>query len=549
MRPSLSLKGNDETLKDEGFELAKELFLSGTREFERGNLIAAETHLSESLNLVPNRESTKHNLALVYAALAEELIIVAKVSEAAEQLRKSLDLWTDNPIAWCNLGCALENLGQRGEAIRALERAVELDPGYMSAWSNLGSVLFDEGRPDEALACFQQAVGIEPSSPVSQIKLSATLNALGRPAEAAKALERVLSESPESPELLSSYARTLRSLNRHKEAIATLDRLLSICPEDADAHWDRAFSQLALGDFLDGWADLEWRWQRKDRFIRPREFSQPLWLGDHPLEGKRVLLHGEQGFGDVIQFVRYATLVKELGADVVLEVYLSLRELVQNSFPDLRVIVRGEELPNFDFHCPLMTLPLAFRTTLESVPSPECYLVTPEESAVRWRDRLGKKLRPRIGLVWSGRDTHGNDAKRSMPAKLLTALMTDEYEFHSLQKDVRASDQGALESLGIKQWDRYLLDFSDTAALCQLMDVIVSVDTSVAHLSGALGKRTLILLPFASEYRWLTDRTDSPWYPTASLFRQKLDGDWPEILTRIRQALPTYLRSDGSGDG
>ena len=297
---------------------------------------------------------------------------------------------------------------------------------------------------------------------------------------------------------------------------------------------------MQTGNYAQGWALYEWRWKRRAFAPIFRKFDCPLWLGQEPLQNKTIVLHGEQGLGDSLQFCRYAALVQELGARVVLEVDSSLVALLGSLQGPQEVIARGAALPPADFHCPMLSLPLAFHTDLSNIPLTSAYLTPKPARLMHWRQLLGPKRSPRVGLVWSGDPAHRNDHNRSLPLKTLLAYLPRGYEYISLQKEVRESDRADLRARpDIRDMGHALTDFSETAAACREMDLLITVDTSFAHLSGALGKPTWILLSAPSDWRWLLDREDSPWYDSARLFRQHTPGDWDTPLTRMARALKT----------
>jgi hypothetical protein len=305
-----------------------------------------------------------------------------------------------------------------------------------------------------------------------------------------------------------------------------------------EAHWNEALLRLLTGDFSRGWAKYEWRWRNESLALSTRNFSQPLWLGAEAIDGKTILLHSEQGLGDTIQFCRYVPLVAARGARVILEVERPLHEIMTNLAGATEVISKGDALPDFDFHCPLLSLPLAFGTHLETIPSLTSYLRAPGQTLKHWQARLGPKARPRIGLVWSGRPAHKNDQNRSISLRSLLPLLDIEATFVSLQKDVRSDDAAVLKECNdVLHFGDELKDFSDTAALILQLDLVISVDTSVAHLAGALGEPVWILLPYNPDWRWLLDRDDSPWYPSARLFRQQQIGNWAGVIDQVKNEL------------
>lgn len=330
-------------------------------------------------------------------------------------------------------------------------------------------------------------------------------------------------------------------LKRFDEALESYDRVLSITPDHAEAHWNLSLWRLLMGDFARGWAGYEWRWRWGEQEKSKRNFTRPLWLGEESLAGKTVLLHSEQGLGDTLQFCRYAKLVDDLGARVQMEVPEPLFALFKKLPGVAQLIKTGDVLPVFDYHCPLMSLPLAFKTDLNTIPAMQRYITSQPDKVTKWRARLGAPIKHRVGLVWSGRPGHWNDHHRSISLADLVKYLPHDYQYVSLQKDVRDPDKAVLQAHAeILHVGAQLHDFADTAAVCELMDVVVSVDTSVAHLAGAMGKPVWILLPFIPDWRWLLDRADSPWYPTAKLFRQPALGDWASVLESVRQELARY---------
>jgi hypothetical protein len=329
---------------------------------------------------------------------------------------------------------------------------------------------------------------------------------------------------------------TLTALNRPQEALLCYDAAITIHPKSTSAHFNKALALLVMGDFQQGWKLYEWRW-RLPR-ARPPDISEPLWLGAESLADCTVLIHGEQGMGDVIQMTRFAKLVADHGAQVTLQVPHPLVDLIASAPGVAQVVPQHAVLPACDFQVPLMSLPLALRTRLDSIPAQVPYLRVGKERLSIWADRLGVQTLQRVGLVWSGDPVHPNDHNRSIAFGDLIRHLPAEFSYVCLQREVRDSDLDLLlEEPRVQFFGYQIEDFSDTAALCSLMDVVVTVDTSVAHLSGALGRPTWILLPFAPDFRWLLNRDDSPWYPTVRLFRQKRIGRWEEPLRSVGHEL------------
>jgi hypothetical protein len=307
-------------------------------------------------------------------------------------------------------------------------------------------------------------------------------------------------------------------------------------PSCVDAHWNRGLCRLLLGDWEGGWAGYEWRWRRGARETLPRDFAQTLWLGAEDVAGRTILLWGEQGLGDCIQFARYAPKVAARGATVILEVYPSLAPLLAG-LDNVQVVPRGEPPPPFDLQCPLMSLPLALGEPRPAA-EPAAYLRPPPERAAAWGERLGPRRAFRVGLVASGSATHGRDAQRSIPFATLAASLPQGPEYHLLQNEIREADRPALAARpDVRVWAEAIGDFADTAALAAQMDLVVSVDTSVAHLAGAVGRPTWALLAHDPDWRWGLTAEAADWYAQMRLYRQAVRGDWTAPLERLAEDL------------
>jgi hypothetical protein len=388
------------------------------------------------------------------------------------------------------------------------------------------------------LVSYEKAIGLRPDYPEAYNNRGGSLKGLGRLDEALLNYDGAIRVKPDYADAFHNRGIVLQELDRFDEALMSYGKAIGIRPDYAEAFRNKGLLQLLLGDFLNGWRAYEWRWRCKDRFRARRDFEQPLWLGEESLSGKTILLHSEQGLGDAIQFCRYIPLVAALGATVVFELPGSLVGLLRGVEGVDRFVVLGEVLPEVDFHCPLMSLPLAFGTTLGSIPLPARGIDADAGNTAFWSGRLGEKTRPRIGVVWSGNSQHANDHNRSVSLPKLLSHLPAGYEYVSLQREVRESDQSVLDSsFQIRHFGYELEDFTDTAALCGLMDLVISVDTSVAHLSATMARPTWILLPYLPDWRWLLGRQDSPWYPSARLFRQACAGDWGSVLSELGHEL------------
>jgi hypothetical protein len=328
--------------------------------------------------------------------------------------------------------------------------------------------------------------------------------------------------------------------------VADYNRAIALRPDDARAHYNRSLALLQTGNFEEGWPEHEWRWKTKEQRSTIRHFPQPLWLGRESLAGKTILLYSEQGLGDAIQFCRYTKLVAEQGANIILQVQKPLLRFFSRLAGVTELHEMGKPLPAFDYQCPLMSLPLAFRTTLTTIPNEVPYLYCEQSKSDHWKRKLGDWRKPRVGLVWAS-GFHANqptvwriNERRNVPLAKLAQLRDTNVEFYSLQKGERA--EAELAESNSKNWDgpriidftNDLEDFADTAALMDNLDLVITVDTSIAHLAGAMGKPVWILNRFDSEWRYLLGRSDSPWYPTAKLYRQTKPGDWASVIQQVR---------------
>jgi hypothetical protein len=330
----------------------------------------------------------------------------------------------------------------------------------------------------------------------------------------------------------------LAALGRHREALASFERALMLAPGNAEMEFNKALGLLIQGDFRAGWKSYEQRWSTQRWRADRRSFAKPVWLGDEPLDGKTILLHAEQGLGDTIQFVRYVPRLAAAGAKIVLEVHPELKALLSRLPGAAAVIGRGEPRPAFDLHCPLGSLPLACKTEPVSVPADIPYLAAEPARVERWRARLATLDGPRVALVWAGNAAHANDRNRSLPlAKLAPLWANPRARFVSLQRDLRAGDAQLLEGAPVLHLGAELADFDDTAAVLAGCDLVLAVDTSVAHLAGALGRPLWVLLPFSADWRWTKDADRSPWYPSARLYREARPGDWDGVMARVAQDL------------
>ena len=508
--------------------------------FYRGNLERELGLLEDALTSYNQAIAIKPDFGDAFINRGATLQELGRFEEALTSYVQAKTFSPNSPENYYNLGIVLKDLGRFEEAIASYDKALEIKPNHAEAYSNRGNALKDLGRFEEALASYDKALEIKPNYAEGHSNRGVALQELGILDQALASHRTAISINPNFAEAYSNQGFTLQEIGRLEDALLSYDKAISIDPNCRDAHWNKSICQLLGGDFKNGWQAYEWRWRNKDSSAikKHRNFPQPLWLGDTPLEGKTILLYAEQGLGDTIQFSRYAPLVAELGAKVLLEVQPTLAPLLKGLNGTSQVLANGEKLPQFDYQCPLLSLPLAFKTNLYNLPAPASYIKVNTAKVARWQKILGSKTLPRIGLVWSGSTTHKNDRNRSLSLEKLTRYLPNHYEYISLQKELRAGEQQLLaRHHKIRHFGHALKDFSDTAALCELMDFIISIDTSVAHLAGTLNIPTWLLLPYSPDWRWLLDRSDSPWYPSMHLFRQTKIGVWEDVLEKVVSSL------------
>ena len=508
-----------------------------------GVLEAQTGHTQLALSLLEQALCVSPQMSVVHCNYGNVLRNSGRLEESLRCYERALELQPNYAEAYSNRGITLKELGRSAEALASYEHAIKLKPDYAEAYSNCGVELHEWGRLEDALNSYQKAILLNSNYSEAYSNRGLIYQELGQLELAREDYERAINLKPDNAEAHSNLGMLCHILQQSDLAAACFRRSLAIKADYANAHFGQSLLDLQQGNFASGWAGYEWRWQgcRSLRHARPK-FSQALWLGQFPVHGKTILLWSEQGIGDNLQFCRYVAQVKALGARIVLVVESALLGILASlSGVDL-LIAKGQALPDFDYYCPVLSLPLACKTlTVSDIPVAVPYLFASPTKLQVWEKRLGEKTKPRVGLVWQGNLAHKQDGYRSMPLAQLCAALPDGLEYISLQKELRSDDLAWLNQHSvIRHFGDELDDFTDTAALCGLMDLVVCVDTSVTHLAGALGLATWVLLPFNADWRWLLDRTDSPWYPTLRLFRQPKLGDWQSVLESVQKALTTY---------
>jgi tetratricopeptide (TPR) repeat protein len=502
------------------------LYNLGNTHQDLGQPERAAAYFERALRLNPEAVELHNNLGTALQDLG-------RLDKAIDCYRKALALRPDRVESLDNLGGALQAQGKLDEARASYEHALALRPNRVESLIGLGVVLRAQGRLEEAVARYQRALAFSADHPEARSNLGVALVDLGRPEEAIPHYERALALQPNRAETHSNLGIALQRQGQYAEALARYGRALALKPDYAEAHFNRAHALLLTGELEEGWREYEWRFAvaRYDR-----KFDQPSWSGE-PLGGRSVLIHAEQGFGDTLQFVRYVPTVADRDGRVVLEVPEPLVRLARTVAGVSQVVARGDPVPAFDCHCPLLSLPLVFKTNLATIPAAVPYLRVPAEASAGWAERIPTTPGPRVGVVWAGTTVGAIDLRLLQPL-----WEVDGVSWFSLQAGDRSGDISSFGGANIADLSPWLVDFAETAAAICRLDLVISVDTSVAHLAGALGRPTWLLLRYPPEWRWLLKREDSPWYPTARLFRQRQEGDWPHVAREIAAALAQMAR-------
>lgn len=566
---------------------------------DQGNAAAALSFYQQALRLEPNYVEGHYNLGLALAQLKEFAAAAAcferalalrpdylkallnlgnmlqdqgKLAEAADRYRQLIVQQPASAEAHYNLGIVLKQQGEIQQAVNSFRDALRLQPTWPEAHCNLSATLVRQQRFDDAVLSAREAVRLRPDYVEALENLGGALKELNRYDEAAEALRRCVQLRPESAEIHNALAGVLLMqgqlnealfevqqallldfnlpaahanlgtalflMGRLAEAEATYNQTLEQHTDNAEVHWNRSLLWLMQGDFTRGWSEYEWRWRRRD--AEPRNFYAALWDGS-PLAGRTILLHAEQGMGDTLQFIRYAPLVKRRGGTVVVECQPPLLKFLAGCPGVDRVVAYGDELPPFEVHAPLMTLPAIFGTRLETIPCEIPYLLVDTELRQKWRDELAAEQGFKVGIVWQGRQERNWVAYRSVPLSSFAPLANvPGVKLFSLQKGPGV-EQLAGQKFPVKDFSQRLDEatgpFLDTAALMRNLDLVISVDTATVHLAGALGVPVWVAIPVVPDWRWMLDRTDTPWYPTMKLFRQTRLGDWQSVFEQMAEEL------------
>jgi tetratricopeptide (TPR) repeat protein len=500
----------------------------------RGNVLLRLMRYDEAVASFDKAIELKPDYPQPYNSRGNALQALLRFEEAVESYETAIALKADYAAAYSNRGNALQSLKRFEDAVESYGKAITLNFDYGDAYNNRGVALKRLERFDEALQDFEAAIALLPDRAGLHNNRGNALQELKRFDDAIESYDAAIALNPHYPEAYCNRGVALHELKRFNKAIESFDTALALKPDYPEASYARGLVHLLTGQFDIGWRGYQARMSRRRRPVGNRRWGKPLWLGETDISGKTILVDWEQGFGDVIQVSRYIRLLEHAGARVLFGPQRELQTLMQGLDADAQIVDLDIEIPQFDLHCPLMSLPLAFKTDIGNIPGAS-YITADEEKVAIWKHRLGRKTKSRVGVVWRGNSIPDKD--RSIELEQFQCLFNPPCEFISLQKEVTDTERTRLDRAGVLHAGDAFHDFSDTAALCVLMDLVISIDTSVAHLAGALGIPVWVLLTWVPDWRWLLDRDDSPWYPSMRLFRQKAHGDWKGVLERVELEL------------
>ena len=500
---------------------------------------------NQAVNLIKSALRVQPNNAIAHYNLGNVLKDLKRLREATDSYRRAIKLKPDYWEAFSNLSSALQEIGEPEQALACIDRALELKPTCSNAHCNRGISLLQVGRKEEAFDALDRAIQLDPGNAEAHNNRGNVLKRMMRFSEAIQSYDRAIHIRPDYAEAFSNRGHALHELKLLDEALRSYNRAIEINPNLYEALWNKALLFLSIGEFTKGWPLYESRWKGSKLKRAYRKFTQPLWLGMENPSGKTILLHAEQGLGDTIQFGRYARVLSELGARVILEVQAPLVELFKCLEGVSHLVRRGDPLPPFDLHCPLMSLPLALQSQLMP-PEPQFpYLIAQPLRVSKWARRLGQ-TGLRVGICWQGKASSESDQGRSFRVTEFSAIAANpEVRLVSLHKgdgedQLKDLPAGMRVELPGSDFDQDAA-FVDTAAIMKNLDLVITSDTAVAHLAGALGVPVWVVLKRVPDWRWMLDRSDCPWYPTMRLFRQSKSGDWTgvfnEIATEVKRLL------------
>jgi tetratricopeptide (TPR) repeat protein len=503
-----------------------------------GVALSQQGNHTEGLRFIDAAMQIEGQSASIYNSRGNVLVALQRFGEALASYDKAIALKSDFAEPFCNRGGALQELKRFDEALASYDKAIALKPNSAEAFCNRGLALQELKRFDEALASYDKAIALMPDYAEAFCSRGAALQGLERLDEALVSYDKAIALKSDFVDAFCNRAAALHKMKRLDEALASYDQAIAHKPDCAEGYKNRALVRLLMGRYPEGWTDNEWRWAAKDFPSKRPNSKAPAWQGED-LSGRHLLVFSEQGFGDVIQFVRYLPLLAEHKCKITFLASAKLVPLLRLLSEQIEIVSELSGVENFDFQVPLMSLPLAFSTLLETIPSKTPYLFASPERVKVWEEWLPKSHVPRVGIGWAGNPTFQGDKSRSIGLpRLVPLLSVPRIQFISLQKDLRSGDEELLRQYPqIMHLGDRLDDFHDTAAVMSLLDLVISSDTAPVHLAGALGRPVWVLLQYVPDWRWLLDRDDSPWYPSARLFRQPVAGDWDSVVAKVIEEL------------
>ncbi len=512
--------------------------------YNRGTALAALGRHDEAVVSFERAIASRPDDPQALLARARSLSEVGRHETSLGAIDRALAIAPSFAEAWQGQGNVCLELKRYDEAFAAYDKALALKPDLAGAWLGRGNVCLELKRHDEAFAAYDKALALKPDLAGAWLGRGNVCLELKRHDEAFAAYDKALALKPDLAGAWLGHGHVCRELKRHDEAFAAYDKALALKSDLTEAHFNEACLRLSLGELTEGWKKYEYRWQPKSAVGWKRKFRQPIWLGDSDIGNKTILVHAEQGFGDTLLGCRYIPMVAQLGARVVAEVEPPLKSLLKNLEGISMLISQGETIPYFDVHCPIMSLPLAFKTTMQTIPARTPYLAASKDLVKKWRSKFdGEEIK--VGIGWAGNTNFRNDRYRSILLKnLLPALSVKGIRYFSIQKTLRPGDEQLLDANPqIIRLEQEINDFQDTAAIMMSLDLVLSSDTSIVNLAGALGRPFWVLLHDTPDWRWLVAGKDTPWYPTGRLFRQKAIGDWTTVTEEVRAELEKLVAS------
>jgi Flp pilus assembly protein TadD len=512
----------------------RELIKEALEHFTAGRLPDAHNICQTILVKQPNHAGALQILGLILSARMQYNI-------AIDLMRRSIAAAPDVPDFHNNLGESLFYAGRVKEAAVCYRTAIRLNPKMWAAYSNLGRCMMFFDKPAEAQAAYRKVIELNPELPQAYLHLATLVLREGKGDEAIALLEKAVELKPDYVNAAGALGGLLSTKGDFDRALEYHNRVLKLAPNNPSAHINKALVLMLQGKYEQAWEDYEWRWKLPG--LQERELGRPRWNGED-IAGKTILVHAEQGFGDTIQFLRYVPMVAERAAKVIVECQESLKVLAQSVEGSAAVVTRGEALGEFDVHAPMASLPGIFKTTVRTIPARIPYLHVPADRLEKWKQKIAGEKRFKVGLVWAGSPTNANDRNRTVGLGLMSEIARVKgAAFYGLQKGEAVKQLEEYKDLGIVDLSQELNDFADTAAALEQMDLLISVDTSVVHLAGAIGKATWVILHYSPPWRWHLQGEDSPWYPSLRLFRQSKAMKWEEPIARVVEALGERVKS------